>query len=1127
MSCSESEVTQGGFRGRAGAIAALALGAGLLVSPSLAGTAPRALMRFPTLHGDAIVFVSGGNLWRVARTGGVAQRLTSGRGMDLVPRFSPDGKEIAFTGDYDGNSDVYVMPAEGGAPLRLTFHSDVVPEAPLRWGPDNMVVTWSPDGSGVVFLSRRDTFNSWFGRLFTVARAGGLATRLPLDSGGMTSFSPDGSKIAYNRIFRNFRTWKRYYGGLAQDIWIYDLSTHAIERLTDWKGTDTFPMWYHDTIYFASDRGPEQRLNIWACDLKTRAFRQVTHFADYDVDWPSLGDTGIVLQDGGDLYTIDLPSEQLHKVDVSVPNDGTRERPRWVDASQHIESFGVAPNGKRVLFEARGELFTVPAEHGNTRDLTQTSGAREQYPAWSPDGKWVAYVTDRTGEAEIALRPADGSGTETLLTDTKRGYDYGPVWSPDSEKLAFSDSDHTLWLLGIKDHKLTKIDRDPREEIRHIAWSPDALWITYTKAGPQDMGSDDDASTYMGRIFLYSLASGTATQVSSGMTSDAEPIFDPKGDYLYFLSTRHPNPVFSQTEFNIATLKMMGVYAATLRNDEPSPFAPRSDEGVPAGASASAGKDEGWKPGAIPPLRIDLAGLLERAVPLPVPDGNITGLSAARGRVYYMTLPTHAMSGPLPGEKPELHVFDMGTREDSTLATPVDGYSLSADGQHVLFRHEKAYTLISSLPKGEAGAETGKPATVDLSRMQALIDPVAEWREMFEQAWRLERDFFFSTEMNGVDWAAVRAKYEKLLPGVTWREDLNYLIGEMIGELQNSHTYVGGGDDSRTTPVPTGLLGADFGLDPKSGRYFFATIYQGDNSRPELRSPLTEPGVGVKQGNYLLAVDGHDVKAPTDPYSLFVNTLGRTVTLTVADDPAGAHRRDVTVKPIEQELDLRLKAWIDHNRQAVDRLSGGKVGYLYLSDMDEVGMKQFIEQFYPQTEKQGLVVDVRWNGGGEIDQIILERLRRVLIGMDTNREGVPFTIPQQIMHGYMACLINHYSASDGDIFPYYFRQYSLGPVIGVRTWGGVRGIRGYWPLADGGYITIPEDALYGLDSQWVIENHGVTPDVEVDDLPGDVIAGRDAQLEMAVRMIMDKLKAKPMTLPPRPPLLPAYPPESR
>ncbi len=1081
-----------------------------------------ALTRFPALHGNEIVFESGGNLWKVSRQGGVAQRLTTDRGNDLMPRFSPDGRWIAFTGQYDGNTDVYVIPAEGGAPRRLTFHSDVVEDAPMRWGPDNMVVTWTPDGKGIVFLSRRDTFNSWFGRLFVVPLEGGLPVRLPVDTAGLCTYSPDGTKLAMNRIFRNFRTWKRYYGGLAQDVWIYDLHSHSCERVTHWKGTDTFPMWCGDTIYFASDRGPEGRLNLWAYDVKTKAFRQVTHFADYDIDWPSLGNDGIVFQDGGDLYVMDLPSEQLHKLDVTVPSDDVRTRPRWVDASKDVMSFGIAPNGKRALFDARGEVFTVPEEHGNTRDLTQTSGAREMYPAWSPDGKWIAYVTDRTGEAEIAVRPADGSGEEKLLTDRTKGYLYGPHWSPDGGRLAFSDSDHVLWILDVASRQVTRVDQDLREEMHHFSWSPDGLWLAYTKAGAQDMGSDDDASTYMGQIYLYNVKEAKSHLVSTGQTDDMEPLFSPDGKYLYFISARHENPVFSESEFNVATLKMDGIYVATLQAGEPSPFPPRSDEGLVK--SAEAPKEAAWKPGVIPAIRIDLQGLAQRVVPLPIPAGDIRELAAAAGRVYYLTVPLKSFDTPLPGEEPALHVFDMAKRKDAILASPVREYALSADGSTVLTKEKKVYTLESALAKGEGG-EAVKPVKLDLSRMKAFIDPVQEWREMYGEAWRLERDFFVNPEMNGVNWDKVRVQYAKYLPLLACREDLNYIIGEMIGELHNSHTYVGGGDDFKNAYVPTGLLGVDFGLDKAAGLYTFAKIYAGDNSKPSLRSPLTEPGVNVKAGDYLLAVNGHPLKAPTNPYSLFVNTLGTTVTLTVADDAAGKGRREVTVKPITEELELRLRDWVDHNRAEVDRLSGGKIGYIYLTDMDETGMKEFIRQFYWQTPKEGLIIDDRWNGGGEIDQILLERLRRILVGMDTNREGERFTIPTQVMHGYMACLINHYSASDGDIFPYYFRKYGLGPVIGTRTWGGVRGIRGFWPLCDGGYITIPEDALYGLHSQWVIENHGVDPDIKVDDMPGDVIAGKDAQLDKAVEVLMEKIKARPMTLPAPPPHLPAYPPE--
>jgi tricorn protease len=1090
----------------------------LFAMPAIAGAAQRALMRFPTLHADTIVFSAAGNLWRVDRKGGVAQRLTTDSGLDIMPRFSPDGKEIAFTGEYDGNRDVYVIPAEGGPVRRLTFHSDVVPDAPMRWGPDNMVVTWTPDGKNIMFLSRRATYHDWFGQLFLVPREGGTVTQFPVDKGGVTSFSPDGSKIAYNRIFRNFRTWKRYYGGLAQDVWTYDLKTHDIQRVTDWKGTDTYPMWYRDSIYFASDRGPERRLNIWAYDLKTKQFRQVTQFKDYDVDWPSLGDTGIVFSCGGELYVLDLPSEKLEKVEVDVPNDSVRTRPRWMDASKAIQAFDIAPNGKRALFEARGDVFTVPAEHGNTRDLTQTSGVREQDPAWSPDGKWVAYVTDRSGEAQIAVRPSDGTGSEQILTDRGKGYIFDPAWSPDSEKIAFDDSDHVLWVVNVKDRKVTKVDSNPRAEMHDFAWSPDALWLAYSKAADNDLRE----------IYLYDLTSAKATQVTRAFTSDFNPTFDPQGKYLYFIALKHANPVFSESEFNVATVKMAGIYVVTLQATEPSPFAPRSDEGTPKEEKKKKeeAKDETWKPGASAPIKIDLAGLADRVVPLPVPAGEISHLSAARGRVFYLTQPLRSFETALHGEEPELHAFDLDKRKDAVLVSPLDEYALSADGTAVLTKNKDAYAIGSTAAEAKDMGEA-KPKDLDLSHMQALIDPVAEWNEMFQQAWRLERDFFYRPEMNGVNWPAIRASYEKLLPRAASRDDLNYLIGEMLGELGNSHTYVGGGDELKGKRVPTGGLGVDFGVDEKAARYFFKTIYPGDNAREGYRSPLTEPGINVREGNYLLAVNGHELRVPTDPDTLFVNTLEGTVTLTVADDASGKNRRDVTVKPVANELNLRMKAWIDHNREKVDKASGGAIGYLYLADMDEQGMEQFINQFYPQVRKQGLIVDVRYNGGGFIDQIVLERLRRVLVGMDTNRQGVPVPIPQQMMHGAMVCLLNHYSASDGDVFPYYFKKYGLGPLIGERTWGGVRGIRGYWPLADGGYVTIPEDSLYGLDSQWVIENHGVDPDIEVDNLPGDVMAGKDAQLETAIKYVMDKIKANPMTLPPPPPAIPPYPPSGQ
>ncbi len=1070
------------------------------------------LCRYPALYGNEIVFEAGGNLWRVSRNGGTADRLTTDNGFDLMPRFSPDGKTIAFTGDYAGNTDVYTIPADGGKAKRLTYHSDVTKDPALRWGPDNMVVTWTPDGKNIVFLSRRNTFNSWFGQLFEVPAMGGLPAQLPIPKGGETSYSPDGKKIAYNRIFRNFRTWKKYYGGLAQDIWIYDFTTQKTERITHWKGTDTYPMWYKNKIYFASDRGPAKRMNIWVYDLNTKQFNQVTHFKNYDVDWPSLGNNGIVFQDGGSLYVIDLPSEKIHKIEVTVPDDGMRTRSRWVDANKLIKAYDLAPNGKRALFGARGDIFTVPEKYGDTRDLTQTSNAREQYPQWSPNGKWIAYTTDRTGESEVAIRPSDGSGKETILTNRKKGYYYEPDWSPNSTKLAFSDNTHTLWYLDIKSKKMVKVDQDPQSEIHDYKWSPDGLWLTYSKVGDNNLRD----------IYLYNIKDTKPVLVSTGMNDDYNPVFGPEGKYLFFISARHENPTFSQTEFNIATLKMEGIYVTTLQKNEPSPFAPRSDEGSLDNKDSSSSKSSGkWKPGAISPIHIALNGLISRAVPLDIPANDISGLLTAKGMVYYVTSPPQMIGGPLPGEKRDLHVFEMKKRKDDVLVSGIGGYALSADGSKILYAHSGKYIISSSKP----GETKSKSNTLDLSGMKIEINPVQEWNEMYHAAWRLERDFFINKKMNGKDWNAIGEKYAKLLPQMDSREDLNYLIGEMIGELQNSHTYVGGGDRYNISYNPSGDLGVDFALDKSSGRYYFKKIYKGDNTRPGYRSPLTEPGIDAKAGDYLLAVNGHQLKAPANPYSLFVNTVGKTVTLTLAENAQGKNKHDVTVKPVRNELNLRLKNWIDQNREKVNKLSDGKIGYIYLSDMESLGMNQFIRQFYPQIRKQGLIVDVRYNGGGFIDPIVLERLRRVLIGMSTNREGVANTIPDEVLHGYKVALINHYSASDGDIFPFFFRKYNLGKLIGTRTWGGVRGIRGFWGLLDGGYITVPEFSIYGLKSQWVVENHGVEPDIKVDDMPGDVMNGKDAQLEEGVKYIMKEIQEHPMNLPQRPPLLPAYPPQ--
>lgn len=1087
----------------------LAAGASLFLAVLLAPAAlaqeagQQALVRFPTLHGGSVVFEAGGNLWKVGITGGEATRLTADPGYDQMPRFSPNGKWIAFTGEYAGQTDVFVMPADGGPVKRLTYRSDVTPHAPMRWGPNNMVVTWTPDSKNIVFLSRHDVFNSWFGRYFEVPVDGGLPQEMPLPKGGMMSFNGDGTKIVYNRIFRNFRTWKHYYGGLAQDVWMYDFGTRKVERITHWKGSDIDPMWYGDTVYYASDQGPAHTMNLWAYSLKTRQFRQVTHFKDYDIDWPSLGDDGIVFADQGKLYVVKLPSEQLAEVPVTVPNDGIRTRPYWYDASQMVRSASIAPNGKLAVFGARGDIFTVPAKEGDTTDVTATTGVREQYPAWSPDGKTIAYVTDASGESEIALRPATG-GSETLLTSTDDRTYYGPHWSPDGKWLAFSDSSKTLWLMNVSSHKMFKVAQDKWSEMRDFSFSPDSGWLAYSETQPNGMRS----------LFIYGTGSHTNHQVTTDWYNNSNPVFSSDGKYLFFVSARNQNPTFSSDEFNVANLKPDGLYVTTLQADTPSPVAPRE----PSAVEGSGKKDEGKAGGKVPSrVAIDFDGLGQRAVPVPVPTANIGTVGETNGVVFYTTYPNPVLGPSLPGEAPALMAYDMNKREGKQLVGGASDFEISADGKSLL------YTANNDWYTRPADMSAGNGDKLDLSHMQMKVDPQAEWKEMYWQAWRLERDFFFNPKMNGKDWNAIGKRYAALLPLVTCRQDLNYLIGEMVASLQNSHTYVGGGDlPNAPKYMATGMLGANFARDAKSGRYYLARIYKGDNTLDGYTAPLDQPGMKVAEGDYVLAINGHDLKAPANPYQYLVNTLGTTVELKLADNPAGRNAWTIRAKPISNALPLWEHAWIRQKREMVDKLSDGKIGYVYLSDMEQLGMDQFIRQFYPQLTKQGLIIDDRYNGGGFIDPIVLERLRRVLVALDTTRERGPEP-SNALSIGYKAVLINHYSASDGDIFPWKFKQYGLGPVIGERTWGGVRGIRGEWRLMDGGYITVPEFAMYNPKSEWVVENVGVEPDIEVDNTPGAVVSGQDPQIETAVRILMEKIKANPVKLPPPPAWLPAYP----
>lgn len=1134
------------------------------------------LLRFPDIHGGKVAFVYGGDLWLAPAAGGTARRITSDAGRELFPKFSPDGKWIAYTGQYDGNFNVYVMPAEGGQPRQLTFYQGAARPLSDRMGIHNEVVAWTPDSTRVLFLSRRDSPNVWTKRLFTVSINGGQPEALALDQGGLASFNSDGTKIAYNRIFRNFRTWKRYTGGLAQDIYLYDLKNNVLEQtIPHTEYTDTFPMWHGNTIYFTSDRGAEHRLNIYSFDIASKQIEQVTHFTDFDVMWPSLGENTIVFENGGYLYLLDLTSRQTRKLSITLPGERDLAMKHWTSVANLITDLGIAPDGKRAVMAARGKVFTVPAKDGATRLLTRDEGSREKEVAWSPDGRWIAFVSDRTGEDEIYITPQDGMGNielgrvpspdpkdkakedaaakergkdkEQQITTGSRGFMFQPVWSPDSRKLAWADKDLRLWYLDIADKKPVQVDRGRFAEITNYSWSPDSKWIAYDKQNVSNFGA----------VYLYSIESKHATAATSDLVNSQLPVWDPDGKYLYFLSDRDYNEVIGGFDFEFTNPKTTRVYLLTLRADLPSPFPALSDEtaikreepapaptatatatdqGKAGSAPAKAAPDTAKKDEANPAtasdafkdFRVDLDGIQDRVVALPVPPASINALDAAKGFVYYSTQPVQGLSGPLPGEDPALHAFDLTDRKDKTVIKGTTRWWLSRDGSRILYEAKAGpgpgtYGIIDAKP--DAGAKIGDGA-LNLAGLQLEVDPPAEWAQIFNEVWRQERDYFFEAGMNGVDWEAVRRKYEVLVPYVASRYDLTYILGEMVGELSNSHTYVNGPDESNLHPVAEGLLGADYDLDSASGFYRFKKIYPGENWDSQSRSPLTEPGLNVKEGDFLLAINGRQLKSPDSPDELLVNTADQTTAITINSRPTLDGARTIAVKPVADESGLRMNDMIETNRRKVDAATNGRVGYVYIPDMEDAGLNAFVKQYYPQIRKEGMIIDVRYNGGGFVDQLIFERLRRVLSGMELARNfenSNGSTIPPAVFHGYIAAITNQYAASDGDIFSEFFKVYKLGPLIGERTWGGVRGIRGMMPLIDGGSVSRPEFSIYGLDSKWTVENHGVAPDIEVDDRPDDVVRGKDAQLDRAIQEVVKQIDANPKKLPEKPADLPAYP----
>jgi tricorn protease len=1051
------------------------------------------LLRFPATHGDQIVFTYAGDLYSVPANGGTARKLTNHVGFEMFARFSPDGKWIAFTGQYDGNTEVYLIPAEGGVPKRLTFTETLGrDDVSDRMGPNNIVMGWKHDGKHIVFRSRMHEANPFLGKLYLVPITGGLPEQLPLPRGGFCSFSPDDKKLAYNRVFREFRTWKRYRGGMADDVWIYDFETKKTENITNNPDQDIIPMWSGNKIYYLSDRDDSKRMNLFVHDLATKETRQLTHLKDFDIKFPSLGDKAIVFEYGGYIYRFDLASEKAVQVPIRIREDEVSGRGGIVNVSRNVTNYEISPDGKRALFGARGEIFTVPATEGPTRNLTTTSGVHERNAQWSPDGKLIAYVSDATGEDEIYVVAPDGRGSPRQLTSGGDTYKFEIKWSPDSKKILWGDRNLRLQYVDVQSKEVKQVARASAWEIRDFCWSPDSKWIAFSEIEPRGMS----------KIRLHGVDSAKTVDVTDDWHASFGPAFSGDGKYLFFESARDFNPTFGRTEFNHIYQDMSRIYFVTLAKDTESPFKPRSDEVGVEPPKPEPPKDK--KEAA--PIKVDLEGIADRILELPIQPANYRNLASVGSTLYYLR-----QSSKDP--KSLLFLYDLTQRKETALGQ-VDGFEISADQKKMLVSKDGNYGIID-LPHGPAPVAIATP--LNLSGMEMKLDRHQEWQQIFRESWRQMRDFFYDPNMHGVDWQAMRKKYEPLAAHVNHRADLTYIIGEMIGELNVGHTYVGGGDMPRPPRVMTGLLGAELRRDP-TGYYQITKILRGQNWDKSLRSPLTEVGVNVKQGDYILAINGRPTNEITNPYEALVNTVGKQVTLKVNGEPLEKGSREITVVPTADEAPLYYFNWVESNIKKVSDATQGKVGYLHVPDMQLDGLNQFAKYYYPQLRKKALIIDVRGNGGGNVSRQLIERLRRELTMIDITRNGRPETDPDGVMNGPLVCLMNEFSASDGDIFPYRFRQAKLGKLIGKRSWGGVVGIRNPLPLLDGGQLFRPEFALYDVAGKtWIIEGHGVDPDIVVDNDPAKEFAGIDEQLNRAIAEILEELKTKERSLPSPPP----------
>jgi len=1054
------------------------------------------MLQNPDVSASQIVFAYAGDLWVVSKEGGTAVMLSSPAGQELFPKFSPDGSQIAFNANYDGNNDVYIVPVKGGIPVRVTNH-----------GMTDRLVGWYPDGKNLLFASSMESGKQRFSQLYKVSSKGGLPEKLIIPYGEMASVSPDGKKIAYTPKTRAFRTWKRYRGGMAADIWIFDLTNKSAEQITKSDANYEFPMWHGDKIYFLSDAGTENRANIWSFDINSKEKKQITKFTDYDIHFPSLGPAEIIFEAGGKLYLLGLNDEKYREVNVKVVTDGITLMPKLENVSKLIQNGSISPDGKRALVEARGEVFSVPAENGPVINLTKSSGSAERYPAWSPNGKFAAYWSDKSGEYELTILDFEKPNSEKKLTSYGPGYRYNLYWSPDSKMIAFVDKAMQVFIYDIDNDKTYKVDKCGglyEGGLRNfsVSWSSDSKWLAYSR----------DLNNRSSAIFLYNLKDEKVHQVTSGFYTDSGPTFDPDGKYLYFLTNRTFKPVYSDLDNTWIYPNSTNIAVVTLNEDIVSPLAPKNDttsikkdeeKKDEKKDDAKDKKDEKDKEKS-KDVKITIDNFEARIELLPASAGNFGKIHAVSGKLIYHKPPN---SGSADKNKP-VYFYDLEKREDKKIVDDADLFLVSADGKKILISKSNSYSIVDV-------AENQKlDKKMPTDQLEMTVDPKAEWKQIFKDVWRLERDFFYDPNMHGVDWNAMRNHYGKLIDACVTRWDVNFVIGELISELSASHTYRGGGDTDEAQNKNTGYLGIDWEI--ANGAYKIKRIVNGAPWDNEVRSPLLTPGLKVKAGDYILAVNGEQLDISKAPWAAFAGLADKTIELTVNEKPSLDDARKIIVKTLGDETRLRNLEWIESNRKRVDEATNGKIGYIYVPSTGIDGQTELVRQFIAQYDKQGLIIDERFNNGGQIPDRFIELLDRKPLAFWAVRDGVNWQWPPVANFGPKVMLINGWSGSGGDAFPDYFRKAGLGPLIGTRTWGGLIGISGAPNLIDGGGVTVPTFRMYDPDGKWFKEGYGVDPDIEVIDDPAQLAKGIDPQLERAISEVMKELEKNPPVNPKQP-----------